>query len=100
MRCRNCHEGEMKPAQVARVSEGLGVIGYTVTFCTVLTLGAGVGWGLAVMDDGGLDLSWALIVTPVVLIACTPIVIIGALRLFSEKEVWRCTNCNYVLDRA
>ena len=90
----------MVPTQVPRVALGLGRMGYTVAFAAVLMLGALVGLGLAVVRQQGLDLGWALVATPVFLLACTPLVVVGAMRAFAEKKVWLCNRCDYMLDRA
>ena len=89
----------MVPTQVPRVAQGLGTMGYTVALVAVLLMGAVVGLGLAVAREGSVDLSWALVATPVLLLACTPLVAFGAFRLFSEKKVWQCEHCDYMLDR-
>ena len=100
MTCNSCHEGEMVPTQVSRVSQGLGKLGYTIAVGVVLLIGAGVGVGLAVTLDGGFDLDWALVATPVILAISTPLVLFGAMRAFAEKKVWLCRQCNYVVDRS
>ena len=100
MTCKKCHEGELIPTQVPRVALGLGRVGYTVAFGAALLLGAVVGLGLAAVGEGGVDLSWALIAIPVVLVGFTPLVVFGALRAFAEKKVWQCRQCDYMFDRA
>ena len=30
---------------------------------------------------------------------CTRLLVMGALRVMSEKEIWRCTSCGYSQDR-
>lgn len=100
MTCENCNEGELVPTQVPRLSQGLGRTGYAVALGTVLILGAFAGLGLAVALEGGFDLDWALVATPVILVACTPLVFLGAMRAFAEKKVWHCEHCDYIVDRA
>ena len=116
MTCENCNEGELVPTQVPRLSQGLGRTGYAVALGTVLILGAFAGLGLAValeggfdldwalvatpVIEGGFDLDWALVATPVILVACTPLVFLGAMRAFAEKKVWHCEHCDYIVDRA
>ena len=99
MTCNSCQQGEMVPTQVPRVSQGLGKLGYTIAIGAVLIVGAGVGVGLAVALDGGVDLEWALVATPVILAVSTPLVLFGAMRAFAEKKVWRCRECSSVVDR-
>lgn len=90
----------MEPTQVSRVALGLGRTGYTIALGAVLILGGVVGLGLAVAREGSVDLSWMLVATPVLLVACTPLVIFGALRMFSENKVWRCKQCDHMFERA
>lgn len=90
----------MVPTQVSRAALGIGSMGYAIAVGAVLILGAVVGLGLAVVREGGVDLSWALIATPAILLACTPQVVFGAVRAFSEKKVWQCRHCDYTFDRA
>ena len=59
MTCNSCHQSEMVPTQVPRVSQGLGKLGYIIAIGAVLIVGAGVGVGLAVALDGGIDLEWS-----------------------------------------
>ena len=89
----------MVPTQVPRMAQGLGKMGYTLALGAVLVVGAVVGLGLAVARDGSVDLSWALVATPVFLLVCTPLVAFGALRAFAERKVWQCTHCDQMLDR-
>ena len=100
MTCENCHEGQLVPTQVSRLSQGLGRTGNIVALGGVLLLGAFAGLGLAVVLEGGVDLSWALVATPAILVACTPFVLFGAIRAFSEKRVWYCEHCDHTVDRA
>lgn len=100
MTCENCSEGELVPTQVPRLSQGLGRTGSAVALGAVLVLGAFAGLGVALALDGGVDLGWALVATPVILVACTPLVLLGAMRAFSEKKVWQCEHCHYSVDRA
>ncbi len=100
MTCEYCDKGEMEATEAPRVSERVLKIGYAVTVGAALILGAGVGVVLALAGDGGVDLSWALIVAPVILLLCTPIVFIGVSQRSWEKNIWQCTNCGYSFDRA
>ena len=99
MTCKNCYEGTVVATQVPYVTGGFGSTAYALALTVVLMFGGAVGWGLAGTGEGW-DLSWALVVIPVVLIVCTPLVIFGAFRHVSEREVWRCTNCDHVFERA
>ena len=100
MTCEKCHESEMVPTQVPRVAQALRGMGDTVALSAVLTLGAVFGLGLAVVSQGGVDFSWVVIATPVILLLSTPLVVVGAMRAFAEKKVWQCKHCDYTLDRA
>ena len=85
MTCERCHDGELKPTQVSRMSEGLGKIGYGVGIGAVLMVGASIGLGLALVRQGGLDLAPVLVAVAVVVLACAPLFLITALRMFREK---------------
>ena len=100
MTCKNCHEDALEATQLPRIPVKLRRFAPTAAVGAVLILGGLLGLGLPVMLDRGVDLSWALIGVPVLLVVCTPILIMVALRLMSEQAIWRCTNCGFSVDRS
>ena len=100
MICTQCGKGDLVPTLVPRIAGGSARIAYIAAVSGVLILGATIGLGLAFMGEGGVDWGRALVVVPMTLIACTPLVIFGAFRMLSEKEVLRCTSCQRMFDRA
>ena len=99
MTCSHCHEGALEATQAPQIPAKLRPFLPTAAIGAVLILGGAMGLGLPLMRDAGVDLSWALIAVPVLLVACTPLLVMGALRVMSEKEIWRCTSCGYSQDR-
>ncbi len=100
MVCTHCGKGELIPTLVPRIAGGLQRVGYGAAIAAVLVVGTGVGWVLGESSEEGSGLAWTLIALPVSLILSTPLVIIGALRVFSEVEVLRCPDCDHTVDRA
>ena len=99
MMCESCGKGQMEPTQVPRVSERALQFGYVIAIGGMLAIGVGVGHILSsLFGDDGVDLSLMLITIPAVLLVCTPIVVVGALRISSEKNVWRCASCGHSFD--
>ena len=100
MLCTDCGDAQLAPTLVTRISGGFERTLYIGAVCIVLLLGAGIGLGLAVTGDPtGMDWRRSLVVIPVTLVVCTPLVIFGALRMVSEEEVLVCPSCQHSFDR-
>jgi hypothetical protein len=100
MTCEKCHSGEVEPTQVSGVSETIGKIGYGIGTGAVLTVGASVGLGLALVREGGMDLARFAVPAVIVLLVCAPLLLVTALRMLAEKQVWRCRSCAHTFERA
>ena len=100
MTCENCCKGELEATQVPRIPAKLQRFVLAAGVGAVLILGGLLGLGLPLMLDRGIDLSWALIGVPVLLLVCTPPIIMAALRLLSEQAIWRCTSCGFSVERS
>jgi hypothetical protein len=100
MTCKNCHEGALEATQAPQIPAKLRRFASAAGVGAVLVFGGLLGLGLPLMLDRGVDLSWALIGVPVLLLVCTPLLIMVALRLMSEQAIWRCTSCGFSVERS
>ena len=100
MMCERCHAGELAPTQVPRLSDGTGKVAYLVGSGVVLMVGASVGFGLALVREGGVEPEQVVIPVAIGLLVSAPIVLVASLRMLSEKEVLRCRNCAHTFNRA
>ncbi len=100
MTCKNCHEEALEATHETRIPVKLRRFASAAGVGAVLILGGLLGLGLPLMLDRGVDLSWALIGVPMLLLVCTPLLIMVALRFMSEQAIWRCARCGFSADRS